>query len=631
MGFESYRQGAFTKRLADLPDQPNMQAAELKTYFDSSPEELRQALNRLCDALGEFSAAAKLGYTASAGVPAQTVQDAIENVQKQVRDASVGKLPSGCVDGDKLVNVEIDATSQTDSIGGAAAKVLAEQMLANNSVEVDGVTAATVTSDAVKAAAAAALAELGLTNADLAKVEAAEKENYTDLTCDVLVIGTGAAGGAAAMAAAEAGAKVIAIEKLATIGGTSAMAGGGIAAPESSEQKKYGIEDTCEAYVDLWVEYNHNEYFREDSGMDEDRIRFVVGQAAGLIDWLEENGFEFGRPMSFDLIEGVDRFHYASNGKPTDLLYAKNQELGVEYWMETKATALLTDENGNCIGATVEKDGQTFNIYAKGTVLATGGFGNNQEMMERFTPVDAAQVAYFYGSAGQTGEGILMAEAIGAAVYEKGARLGMSYVVGDGTNAELTSLGGPWSQAPIVDNTGVRFVNEYCHSLNYPSLIYRHAAPYYCIYGSDREDYAAILANNVDDPAVTSADTLEELADKLGFDKQAFLDCIAVYNAAKDTGVDAAFGARVDFMNFATVGPFYAVQIAPQYTGTIGGVVTDTSAQVLRADGTVIGGLYAAGEASNGALYDLVYMSGSSFLNALSMGRIAGENAANQQ
>ena len=479
------------------------------------------------------------------------------------------------VDGDKLVNVEIDATSQTDSIGGAAAKVLAEQMLANNSVEVDGVTAAT--------------------------------------------------------AAAEAGAKVIAIEKLATIGGTSAMAGGGIAAPESSEQKKYGIEDTCEAYVDLWVEYNHNEYFREDSGMDEDRIRFVVGQAAGLIDWLEENGFEFGRPMSFDLIEGVDRFHYASNGKPTDLLYAKNQELGVEYWMETKATALLTDENGNCIGATVEKDGQTFNIYAKGTVLATGGFGNNQEMMERFTPVDAAQVAYFYGSAGQTGEGILMAEAIGAAVYEKGARLGMSYVVGDGTNAELTSLGGPWSQAPIVDNTGVRFVNEYCHSLNYPSLIYRHAAPYYCIYGSDREDYAAILANNVDDPAVTSADTLEELADKLGFDKQAFLDCIAVYNAAKETGVDAAFGARVDFMNFATVGPFYAVQIAPQYTGTIGGVVTDTSAQVLRADGTVIGGLYAAGEASNGALYDLVYMSGSSFLNALSMGRIAGENAANQQ
>lgn len=532
------------------------------------------------------------------------------------------------VDGDKLVKVDIDASSQTEAIGGAAAALLAERMVEANTVEVDGISSATLTSDAVKTAAAAALAELGLTNADLAKVETAAVETYTDLTCDVLVIGTGAAGGAAAMAAAEAGAKVIAIDKQSTIGGTSAMAGGGIAAPESSEQKKYGIEDSVDAYVNLWVEYNHNEYYREDSGMDEERIRFVVSKAASLIDWLEENGFEFGQPTSFDLIEGVDRFHYASNGKPTDLLYAKNQELGVEYWLETKATSLLTDESGNCIGAVVEKDGQSFNIYAKGVVLATGGFGNNQEMMERFTPVDVTQVAYFYGSAGQTGEGILMAEGIGAAVYEKGARLGMSYVVGDGTNAELTSLGGPWSQAPIVDKTGVRFVNEYCHSLNYPSLIYRNAAPYYCIYGSDREDYATILANNVNDPAVTVADTLEELADKLGFDKEAFLDCIAVYNEAKETGVDAAFGARVDFMNFATVGPFYAIQIAPQYTGTIGGVVTDTDAQVLRDDGTVIGGLYAAGEASNGALYDLVYMSGSSFLNALTMGRIAGTNAA---
>ena len=136
MGFESYRQGAFTKRLADLPDQPNMQAAELKTYFDSSPEELRQALNRLCDALGEFSAAAKLGYTASAGVPAQTIQDAIENVQKQVRDASVGKLPSGCVDGDKLAqDVRDRFTSIATSVNQeAAAREKADTALQQNQV-----------------------------------------------------------------------------------------------------------------------------------------------------------------------------------------------------------------------------------------------------------------------------------------------------------------------------------------------------------------------------------------------------------------------------------------------------------------------------------------------------------------
>ena len=102
MGFEAYRQGTFTKRLADLADQPNMQAHELKAYFDSSPEELRQSFNRLCNALGEFTAAAKMGYTASASVPANTVQAAIENVQKQVQDAVMGNIPSGSVDGDKL-------------------------------------------------------------------------------------------------------------------------------------------------------------------------------------------------------------------------------------------------------------------------------------------------------------------------------------------------------------------------------------------------------------------------------------------------------------------------------------------------------------------------------------------------
>ena len=97
MGFEANRQQVFSKRIVDLPDQPDMSARDLKAYFDSSAEELRQSFNGLCDALIDFSAAAKMGYRESAGVPAQTVQGAIENVQKQVRDASVGKLPSGCV------------------------------------------------------------------------------------------------------------------------------------------------------------------------------------------------------------------------------------------------------------------------------------------------------------------------------------------------------------------------------------------------------------------------------------------------------------------------------------------------------------------------------------------------------
>ena len=96
MGFEANRQQVFSKRIVDLPDQPDMSARDLKAYFDSSAEELRQSFNGLCDALIDFSAAAKMGYRESAGVPAQTVQGAIENVQKQVRrrTCATASLPS---------------------------------------------------------------------------------------------------------------------------------------------------------------------------------------------------------------------------------------------------------------------------------------------------------------------------------------------------------------------------------------------------------------------------------------------------------------------------------------------------------------------------------------------------------
>ena len=134
MGFEANRQKIFSKRIIDLPDQPTMAANDLKAYFNSSAEELRESFNVLCDALGEFSAAAKLGYTASAGVPAQTIQDAIENVQKQVRDASVGKLPSGCVDGDKLAQ---DVRNRLTAIEHAAESETNARTAADSDLQTD--------------------------------------------------------------------------------------------------------------------------------------------------------------------------------------------------------------------------------------------------------------------------------------------------------------------------------------------------------------------------------------------------------------------------------------------------------------------------------------------------------------
>lgn len=106
MDFSANKQDTYEKRIASLPDQPNMQPNELKAYFDSSPEQLRQAHNGLCDALTEAtssaSAAANLGFQRTAGVPADDVQAAVENVQAQLDAAVMGNIPSGSVDSDKL-------------------------------------------------------------------------------------------------------------------------------------------------------------------------------------------------------------------------------------------------------------------------------------------------------------------------------------------------------------------------------------------------------------------------------------------------------------------------------------------------------------------------------------------------
>lgn len=120
MSFSDHKIEAFTHKISDLPDQPNMQPEELKAHFDSSPEELRQALNALCDALAAQTAAADIGFAQTAGVPETTVQEAIENVQSQVTEAIIGSIPSGSVTGDKLAQDVRDRFTALES--GAAAE-----------------------------------------------------------------------------------------------------------------------------------------------------------------------------------------------------------------------------------------------------------------------------------------------------------------------------------------------------------------------------------------------------------------------------------------------------------------------------------------------------------------------------
>ena len=131
MDFSANKQDTYEKRIASLPDQPNMQPDELKAYFDSSPEQLRQAHNGLCDALTEAtsstSAAAGLGFQRTAGVPADNVQAAVENVQAQLDAAVMGNIPSGSVTQDKLAQDVRDRFAAIESAAASEASTRASK------------------------------------------------------------------------------------------------------------------------------------------------------------------------------------------------------------------------------------------------------------------------------------------------------------------------------------------------------------------------------------------------------------------------------------------------------------------------------------------------------------------------
>lgn len=132
MSFSDHKIVGFTHKISDLPDQPNMQPEELKAHFDSSPEELRQALNALCDALAAQTAAADIGFAQTAGVPETTVQEAIENVQSQVTEAIIGSIPSGSITGDKLAQ---DVRDRFSAIESAASGEAATRASADSSMQ----------------------------------------------------------------------------------------------------------------------------------------------------------------------------------------------------------------------------------------------------------------------------------------------------------------------------------------------------------------------------------------------------------------------------------------------------------------------------------------------------------------
>ncbi len=436
---------------------------------------------------------------------------------------------------------------------------------------------------------------------------------------DVLVVGGGGAGLAAAIEASEEGASVILVEKLGVLGGSTMLSGGIIHAAESPVQERAGIDEPWEDFAEYWMEMSENE-------ADEEMINFIAQHSGDSIAWLEEQGVVFEEDLTAEGISPAERGHHAEDGGPgiTQPLEETARDLGVEIVLNTTVTDLIVDDDGGVIGAEGENNNEesmTFNADA--VVLATGGFSQSEEMKDEYSPVASGQ--FCYAASGNVGDGLRMAEEAGADIVAPDGVIGFRGVAPDVPYRD--ALGGlVFVPNLYVDEDGERFMNEGdYYALMYEHMVENESDEFYSVFSGEVPEEA--LEEGVEEGVVVRGENFEELAEAMEVPVDNFLDTVERFNELAETGEDEDFGnpaiASIEEENL------YALRVHPATLGSFGGPRVNLQGEVLDEEQNPIPGLYAAGEVANGQLFESVYpASGTSITAVIVMGREAGREAA---
>ena len=498
------------------------------------------------------------------------------------------------IEGGAISDIVVKDCPETPELGGKAIDIMTMEMIDNNTSGVDSVTGATVTSAYFRMAVNAALKEANAPEAMTAKAEAPEKTSET-LECDVLVMGSGTAGLSAAIAAAEAGANVLVIEKQDIPGGSAVTSAGIVYAPVDENDR------------DAMVQYYMD---RAEGDANEELLRFYADNALDTIAWLEGLGVQWMMTVPAGTApEPRARFSMTAEGVGmtgaalVNPMLEKLNALGVEVLCGVKGTELLVDAEGAIIGAKAESKAADYEITAKSVILATGGFDASKEMKAQYSPV--AENDFPLSSKGNVGDGINMGMAIGAATEFKGGVIGFDFVDGSLPASGMNAVAMYCSSYVQPDGTFVSKVIDY--PITYTAIKTLGVDHFYGLYdaaGAETAEAAVAVGYG------WKGDTVEALAEATGMDAAKLADAIE-----QDPDLKEA--------------PYYAVMVKPTTIGSMGGLVIDTDARVLKEDGAPIPGLYATGEVANGGFYKVEYpASGSSLSLGMTFGLEAGRNAA---
>ena len=518
---------------------------------------------------------------------------------------------------DAIESVEVTGHSETQGIGTNALEQLPKEIVDKQSLAVDAVAGCTVSSQAVLSAVEQALAAAG---ADIGALKAKQDEQAGDvheeaLQTDLLVVGAGGAGAAAALSAAEQGIDVILLEKMAFIGGSSATCGGGLGAAGSNEQRAAGVQDDPQAFYDYLLS--------NGSGKNDVALARLYAENSGeMIDWLLTQGAELTSPEMADKPFG----DYVAVGTGAALMKTLGERIDenehVTLMLQTKAEELIVQDGAVTGVIASAADGTRYVISAKAVVLATGGFANNREML----PDSVASIVY-YGPVSSTGDGHAMAMAVGAqlanpewiAVKPNGVDTGNG--LGKYTQPANKQL---WAKtgAISVNLDGVRVTDENASeaALNAVYLAQPDEALYTVmdqaaydlfvsvgisklLFTQDQID-GWLAAQGTTVPRLVSGDTLEAAAQRMGINAENLTATVAHYNEMVAAGEDADFGRKVSVP--LGEGPYYILKQNLRFAQTLGGIVANGELQILNGEGQPIPGLYGAGELVGGAHGDHV-------------------------
>lgn len=521
---------------------------------------------------------------------------------------------------DQIEKVEVLENSETEGIGSNAIDQLPAKMVETQTFEVEAVGGATVTSDALKEAVKAALTAAG---ADLSLFAAEESGPVQaadqTLDVDVVIVGAGGAGMTAAIEANAAGKKVLLVEKMGMAGGNTARATGGMNASGTKVQADKGVTDSVESFVEDTMKGGKDVN-------DEALVRALAENSAAAVEWLES----IGAPLpDLTTLGGASnaRAHRPEGGGAVgsylvEKLVAKLEADGIEVLYNTAATEILM-QDGKAVGIKANSAEVNYTINADAVIIATGGFAGSEEMYTQYNPDLKGFVTT--NAPGITGDGIKMAQAAGAALVDMD-QIQIHPTVDQATSIMITE-GLRGDGAILVNQAGVRFVNEMeTRDVVSAAEIAQEGSYAYLVFDQQLRDNVKAVESYVNNKLTVQADSIEELAAAIEVDPAALSETISKWNAAIAGKSDPDFGRATGMDRDISVGPFYAIKIAPGVHHTMGGIKINPSAEVLDESGAVIPGLYAAGEVTGG-VHGANRLGGNAVTDVIVFGRQAAQSA----